>query len=66
MASNMPPLAAEKEAVFVHDYFNSFTSTMFIGNELRLFSYEALFFCVIDMSLQNVSEPDNSCIRGNA
>ena len=55
MVTQLPPLAAAKEAVFVHDYFNSFTSTMFIGNELRLFAYEALFFCVIDMQLQNVS-----------
>jgi len=55
MISNLPPVTAAKEAVFVHDYFNSFASTLFIGNELRLFSYEALFFCVVDMSLQNVS-----------
>ena len=55
MITQLPPLAAEKDAVFVHDYFNSWTSTMFIGNELRLFAFEALFFCTIDMSLQNVS-----------
>lgn len=56
MVTNLPPATAEKETVFVHDYFNSFTSTMFIGNELRLFAFEALFFCVIDTSLQNVSD----------
>jgi len=39
---------------FIHDYFNSFTRTMFIGHETRLFVYEALFFCSIDMELNNV------------
>lgn len=56
MISQLPPLAAEKDAVFVHDYFNSWTSTMFIGNELRLFAFEALLFCTVDMALRNVSK----------
>lgn len=55
MLTRFPPLASDNEAVFIHDYFNSFTSTMFIGNELRLFTFEALFFCVIDSTLQNVT-----------
>lgn len=28
---------------------------MFIGNELRLYTFEALFFCVLDSTLKNVT-----------
>ncbi len=55
MLTRLPPEAAEKETIFVHDYFDSFTNVWFIGNELRLFAFEALFFCAVDSSLNNVS-----------
>jgi hypothetical protein len=52
----LPPEGSVKETIFVHDYYNNFTSTMFIGNELRLYAFEALLFCAVDMSLQNVTD----------
>ncbi|EFJ50232.1 hypothetical protein VOLCADRAFT_116951, partial [Volvox carteri f. nagariensis] len=55
MILQLPPENAQNNPAFVHDYFSSFTTTIFIGNEVRLFVYEALFFCAIDMSLRNVA-----------
>ncbi|GIL75629.1 hypothetical protein Vretimale_15152 [Volvox reticuliferus] len=55
MILQLPPENAQNNPAFVHDYFSSFTTTIFIGNEVRLYVYEALFFCAIDMSLQNVA-----------
>ena len=58
MAFQTPPLAAADGTVFVHDYFNHFTSTLFLGQDLRLFVYEAMFFLTIDcLAIQNVSRP---------
>ena len=50
----LPPVAAQTSPAFVHDYFNSFTSILFLGNEGRLFLFETIFFCAVDMDLQNV------------
>ncbi|KAG2497180.1 hypothetical protein HYH03_004769 [Edaphochlamys debaryana] len=51
----LPPENAQENPVFVHDYFNSFTETIFLGIEPRLFVYEALFCCSIDMALKSFS-----------
>lgn len=48
-----PADAFAEAALFAHDYFNSFTNVLFYGNELRLFTYETVFFCTVDLSLQN-------------
>ncbi len=56
MLTRLPPLAAAEDSVFVHDYFNSWTNTILIGNDLRMFTYEALFFCTVDcLAINNVS-----------
>ncbi|KAF5827901.1 Meckelin [Dunaliella salina] len=51
----LPPEASTYNTVFVHDYFRSFTETMFIGNEVRLFVFEALFFMAVDLALNNAA-----------
>uniref|UniRef100_A0A7S3QKR7 Meckelin n=1 Tax=Dunaliella tertiolecta TaxID=3047 RepID=A0A7S3QKR7_DUNTE len=51
----LPPEASAYNTVFVHDYFRSFSETMFIGNEVRLFIFEALFFMAVDLALNNAA-----------
>lgn len=55
MVLQLPPDAAVNNPAFVHDYFNTFTTTMFLGCEVRLYVFEAVFFCAVDMSLGNVA-----------
>ncbi len=37
MVTQIPPENAQNNPAFVHDYFSSFTSTMFIGSEVGLY-----------------------------
>lgn len=56
MVTQLPPLAAATDNIFVHDYFNSWANTMLLGEDLRMYVYEALFFCTIDcLALNSVS-----------
>ncbi|GLC73394.1 hypothetical protein PLESTF_001370600 [Pleodorina starrii] len=55
MVLELPPENAANNPAFMHDHFSSFTNIFFIGNEVRLYVYEALFFCAIDMGLRNVA-----------
>ena len=56
MLTRLPPIAANEDSVFVHDYFNSWTNTILIGNDLRMYTYEALFFCTVDcLAINNVA-----------
>lgn len=50
----LPPSATTARAIFSHDFHNSFASSVFYGNELRLYVYDALFFCAVDLAIQNV------------
>eukprot|EP00955_Chlamydomonas_euryale_P099974 365253-Chlamydomonas_euryale.AAC.2 len=55
MLTQLPPLQAAEESVFVHDILNRFTQTMSLGKDFKWFVYEALFFCTIDtLALNNV------------
>eukprot|EP00798_Chlamydomonas_sp_ICE-L_P007190 gene7190-298_t len=54
MLVRLPPDNASQRSIMVHDYFNMWTNTMFFGIELRLFIFEALFFCTVDMELRNI------------
>ncbi|KXZ47359.1 hypothetical protein GPECTOR_36g81 [Gonium pectorale] len=55
MAIQLPPDNSVNNPSFVHDYLDSFTRTMFLGHEVRLYVYEALFFCAIDMNIRSVA-----------
>lgn len=50
----LPPEGATRHPVFMHDFHKQFSSVLFYGNESRLYIYEALFFCAVDMTLRNV------------
>ncbi|GFR52700.1 hypothetical protein Agub_g15327 [Astrephomene gubernaculifera] len=54
-ALELPPDNALHNPAFVHDYWETFTNTMFLGCEVRLYVFEALFFCAVDMALRNVA-----------
>lgn len=47
----MPPAAATTTTLLQHDFHASFASTLFFGQELRLFVYESLLFSALHMSL---------------
>lgn len=51
----LPPEVAVQKSVFMHDFYNAFTSVVFYGNELRLAVFEALLFLAIDSQLQSVA-----------
>lgn len=51
----MPPAAAATTTLLQHDFHNSFASTLFFGQELRLFVYEALLFSSLHMSMGNAA-----------
>ncbi|KAG2452271.1 hypothetical protein HYH02_003295 [Chlamydomonas schloesseri] len=55
MVLDLPPDSALNNTAMVHDYLEAFTRTMFLGCEVRLYVYEALFFCAIDMNIQSVA-----------
>ncbi|PNW74089.1 hypothetical protein CHLRE_13g584901v5 [Chlamydomonas reinhardtii] len=55
MVLDLPPDSALNNTAMVHDHLDAFTRTMFIGCEVRLFVFEALFFCAIDMSIKSVA-----------
>jgi hypothetical protein len=65
MLTQLPPLQAAEESVFVHDQLNSFTKTMLLGNDLKCFVYEALFFCTIDTLALNNVRRHSSCLDTN-
>lgn len=49
-----PPQENIPKNKMMHDFHNTFTKTMWYGNELRLFVFEALVFCALDMELKSV------------
>ncbi|MEW5313740.1 MAG: hypothetical protein WDW38_005281 [Sanguina aurantia] len=51
----MRPVAAASHCVFVHDYHESFSSTVFLGHEVRLYVFEAIVLLAIDMSLKSIT-----------
>ncbi|KAJ9523189.1 hypothetical protein QJQ45_024081 [Haematococcus lacustris] len=54
MVMQLPPEASHTSPVFVHDFFRSFATTLFLGSEVRLYVFEALFFLAVDMDLHNI------------
>lgn len=46
-----PPESSLQKTVLVHDHHNSFSFVLFYGQELRLFTFEMLLFCVLDTRL---------------
>eukprot|EP00878_Enallax_costatus_P039343 GHUV01044965.1.p1 GENE.GHUV01044965.1~~GHUV01044965.1.p1 ORF type:complete len:117 (+),score=26.03 GHUV01044965.1:157-507(+) len=51
----MPPESAANHTVLQHDFHHSFASTIFFGQELRLYVFEALLFSSLYMSLGNAA-----------
>lgn len=51
----LPPAAAASMTLLQHDFHNSFSSTLFFGQELRLYVFEALLFSSLHMSLGNAA-----------
>lgn len=52
----MPPESAVTHTLLQHDFLHSFAGTIFIGQELRLFVFEALLFSSLYMTLANAAQ----------
>jgi hypothetical protein len=46
----LPPEASASRTMFVHDFHNGWSSTLLMGQEARMFIWEALLFCSIYMN----------------
>jgi hypothetical protein len=46
----LPPEASQSRTMFVHDFHNGWSSTLLMGQEARLYIWEALLFCSIYMN----------------
>jgi meckelin len=51
----MPPAAAANKTLLQHDFYHSFSTTIFYGQELRLYVFDAMLFSSLHMTLGNAA-----------